>query len=318
MVYIVTAETLLALPARSDHRNHLCDGVMESVRPNRKASCEAEHPRLFHDIRNKEELGHCSLLEFKMSAKPQPVTLHVPDADIEDLRARLARTRLPDQVPNARWEYGADLRYMRSLIEYWRTTFDWRAQEAKLNAFPQFKVPLAEIDVHYLHMPGRGPDPKPLLLLHGWPGSVFEFLDMIPRLADPARFGGKAEDAFTVIAPSLPGYGLSFKPNQKRFTIPEIADCFAELMTSVLGYQAVRRPGRRLGCFHSSALGVRHPDKVAGIHLNMLSNNPYTSKPSTTETAEEQRYFEEIKRWSKEETGYIQIQGTRPQTLAYA
>ncbi len=253
-----------------------------------------------------------------MSAKPQPFTLHVPDAHMDDLRARLARTRLPDQVSNSRWEYGADLSYMRSLIEYWRTTFDWRAQEAKLNAFAQFKVPLAGIDVHYLHVPGRGPDPQPLLLLHGWPGSVFEFLDMIPRLADPARFGGKAEDAFTVIAPSLPGYGLSFKPNQKRFTIAEIADCFAELMTSVLGFKRFGAQGGDWGAFTSSALGVRHPDKLAGIHLNMLSTNPYTSTPRATDSAEEQRYFDEIKRWAKEETGYIQIQGTRPQTLAYA
>ena len=253
-----------------------------------------------------------------MSSKPQPFTLRVLDADIDDLRKRLARTRLPDQVPNSRWEYGADLSYMRSLIEYWRTSFDWRAQEAKLNAFPQFKIPLAGIDVHYLHVPGIGPDPKPLLLLHGWPGSVFEFVDMIPRLSDPARFGGKAEDAFTVIAPSLPGYGLSFKPDQKRFTIPEIADCFAELMNSVLGFKRFGAQGGDWGAFTCSALGVRHPDKLAGIHLNMLSTNPYASTPGPTDTAEEQRYFEEIKRWSKEETGYIQIQGTRPQTLAYA
>lgn len=253
-----------------------------------------------------------------MSSKPQPFTLRVLDADIDDLMKRLARTRLPNQVPNSRWEYGADLSYMRSLIEYWRTSFDWRAPEAKLNAFPQFKIPLAEIDVHYLYVPGIGPDPKPLLLPHGWPGSVFEFLDMIPRLSDPARFGGKAEDAFTVIAPSLPGYGLSFKPDQKRFTIPEIADCFAELMHSVLGFKRFGAQGGDWGSFTCSALGVRHPDKLAGIHLNMLSTNPYTSTPGPTDTADEQRYFEEIKRWSKEETGYIQIQGTRPQTLAYA
>jgi len=253
-----------------------------------------------------------------MSTKPQPFTLHVPDADIEDLKARLARTRLPDQAPDSRWEYGADLIYIRSLIEYWGTTFDWRPQEAKLNAFPQFKVPLGGIDIHYLDVAGRGPDPKPLLLLHGWPGSVFEFVDIIPRLTDPARFGGKAEDAFTVIAPSLPGYGLSFQPNQKRFTIPEIADCFAELMTAVLGFKRFGAQGGDWGAFTCSALGVRHPEKLAGIHLNMLSTNPYTSTPSATDTAEEQRYFEEIKRWSKEETGYIQIQGTRPQTLAYA
>ncbi len=253
-----------------------------------------------------------------MTEKPQPFTLNVPDADIEDLRSRLARTRLPDQAPQSTWEYGADRTYIRTLVEHWRTSFDWRAQEARLNAFEQFKVPLAGIDVHYLHVPGRGPAPKPLLLLHGWPGSVFEFLEIIPRLTDPARFGGRAEDAFTVIAPSLPGYGLSFAPNQKRFTIAEMADCFAELMTSVLGFKRFGAQGGDWGAFTCTSMGVRHRDKLAGIHLNMLSTNPYTSTPSPTDTPEEAKYFEDIKRWSKEETGYIQIQGTRPQTLAYA
>ena len=126
--------------------------------------------------------------------------------------------------------------YLRRLIEYWRTAFDWRAEETRLNAFPQYKVPLRGIDMHFLHVPGSGPAPCPLLLLHGWPGSVFEFLELIPRLTDPARFGGDPADAFTVVAPSLPGYGLSFKPGQPRFGIGEIADCMAELMQDVLGY----------------------------------------------------------------------------------
>jgi microsomal epoxide hydrolase len=248
---------------------------------------------------------------------PRPFKLEIPDADIADLKARLARTRFPDQVPGARWEYGADLTYMRSLVEYWRSSFDWRAEEARLNAFPQFKVPLAGIDVHYLNVPGKGPDPKPLLLIHGWPGSVFEFMEIIPRLTDPARFGGKAEDAFTVIAPSLPGYGLSFTPNQKRFTIPDIADCFATLMIEVLGYQTFGAQGGDWGAFTCSALGVRHPEKIVGIHLNLLATNPATSTAGTPSTPDEQRYVEEIRHWAKEEAGYIQIQGTRPQTLAY-
>src|SRR5260370_17794243 len=113
-------------------------------------------------------------------------------------------------------------RLSRKLTEYWRNGFDWRAEEAALNAFPQFRVPLDGIDLHYLHVPGVGPDPMPLLLLHGWPGSVFEFLDIIPRLTDPVRFGGDARDAFPVVAPSLPAYGLSFQPRQKRFGFPKM------------------------------------------------------------------------------------------------
>ncbi len=253
-----------------------------------------------------------------MAAKPTPFKLAVSDADIEDLKARLARTRFPDQTPGPAWAYGADSTYMRGLVEYWRTTFDWRKAEARLNAFPQFMVPLAGIDVHFLHVAGKGPSPKPLLLIHGWPGSVFEFVDIIPRLTDPASFGGKAEDAFTVIAPSLPGYGLSFKPNQKRFSIPEIADCFAELMVDVLGFKRFGAQGGDWGAFTCSALGVRHADKLAGIHLNMLSTNPYRKIDEAKATPEEKRYGEEIRQWAKEETGYIQIQGTRPQTLATA
>jgi pimeloyl-ACP methyl ester carboxylesterase len=247
---------------------------------------------------------------------PQPFKLHVPDADIADLHARLANTRYPDQPPDTPWAYGTDIRYSQALNTYWRETFNWRAFEERLNAFPQFKVPLHGIDLHYLHVIGKGPAPKPLLLLHGWPGSVFEFIDLIPRLTDPARFGGSADDAFTVIAPSLPGYGLSFQPNQKRFGIADMADCFATLMTDVLNFPKFAAQGGDWGGFICSALGVRHPEKLAGIHINLLSINP-NQPPPANPTPEEARYAEEVKVWAKEETGYIMIQGTRPQTLAY-
>ena len=134
---------------------------------------------------------------------PQPFTLSVPDAALADLKSRLALTRFPDAAPGDPWAFGTSVDYARDLVGYWKDRFDWRAQEAALNVFPQFKVPLHDIGLHYLHVPGVGPNPYPLLLLHGWPGSVFEFLDIIPRLTDPARFGGDPKDAFTVIAPSL-------------------------------------------------------------------------------------------------------------------
>ena len=140
-----------------------------------------------------------------MTPTPASFELRVPDDAIAELRERLARTRFPDQAPDAPWAYGTDVAYLRELVEYWRTAFDWRVEEARLNAFPQFKMPLHDIDVHFLHVPGKGPSPQPLLLLHGWPGSIFEFLEIIPRLTDPARFGGDPADAFTVVAPSLPG-----------------------------------------------------------------------------------------------------------------
>ena len=251
-----------------------------------------------------------------MPGQPQPFTLSVPDTAIADLRVRLALTRFPDQAPGEPWQFGTDVTWLRDLVRYWHDRFDWRAQEAALNAFPQFKVALAGIDLHYLHVPGVGPNPAPLLLLHGWPGSVFEFLDIIPRLTDPARFGGDAADAFTVIAPSLPGYGLSFAPGQKRFAIDAIADVMAALMTDVLGHQRFAAQGGDWGAFVTSRLGYAYPDRMIGIHINLLTvprDRPASAQP----TAEEQRYGEELAAWLKEETGYQAIQGTRPQTLAY-
>ena len=243
--------------------------------------------------------------------------LSVPAADIADLRERLGRTRLPDQAPGPAWEYGADVAWMRKLVEYWRDDFDWRAQEARLNAFTQSKVRLHEIDLHFLHVEGKGRDPFPLLLSHGWPGSVFEFLELIPMLTDPGRFGGDPANSFTVVAPSLPGYGLSFSPGQPRFGVEEIADCFASLMTDVLGYRRFGAQGGDWGSFITSRLAYSYGDRLIGIHLNMM---PLRRDPKmvTDPTPEEQKYLEELTTWLKEGTGYQWIQGTRPQTLAFA
>jgi len=251
-----------------------------------------------------------------MAGQPQPFTLTVPEEAIADLRERLARTRYPDQAPGEPWAYGTDLGYLGGLIDYWRTAFDWRAEEARLNAFPQYTVPLRGIDVHFLHVPGNGPAPCPLLLLHGWPGSVFEFLELIPRLTDPARFGGDPADAFTVVAPSLPGYGLSFKPGQPRFGIEEIADCMAELMQDVLGYPRFAVQGGDWGAITASRLGCIHPEKLIGIHVNLLAVR--RDQPAAADaTPEEKTYADQLGQWLREETGYQWIQGTRPQTLAY-
>ncbi|HEV2336247.1 MAG TPA: alpha/beta fold hydrolase [Stellaceae bacterium] len=251
-----------------------------------------------------------------MPAPVTPTTLHIPEPEIIDLRERLARTRFPDQAPGAPWTYGTDLEYMRQLATYWAGAFDWRAQETRLNAFPQYKTELDGIDLHFLHVPGQGPAPCPLLLLHGWPGSVFEFLEIIPRLTDPARFGGDAADAFTVVAPSLPGYGLSFKPGQPRFGIEEIADCVAALMHDRLGYPKFAVQGGDWGAITASRLGHAHPDKLLGIHVNLLAvrrERDASAEPSP----KEESYYEEVALWLKEETGYQWIQGTRPQTLAF-
>jgi pimeloyl-ACP methyl ester carboxylesterase len=243
--------------------------------------------------------------------------LTVPTAAIADLRERLGRTRFPDQAPGSAWSYGTDVSWMRGLVDYWRNEFDWRAEEARLNAFPQYKVRMHEIDLHFLHVEGQGPDPCPLLLSHGWPGSVFEFLELIPRLTDPSQFGADPADAFTIVAPSLPGFGLSFSPGQPRFGVEEIADCFASLMTDVLGYQRFGAQGGDWGSFITSRIAYSYADRLTGIHLNMM---PLRRDPKmiADPTPEEQKYLAQLTSWLKEGTGYQWIQGTRPQTLAFA
>jgi microsomal epoxide hydrolase len=231
--------------------------------------------------------------------------LNVPDAALADLKERLARTRWPDEPPLEPWSTGASLAYVRELCEYWRERFDWRAWEARLNAFPQFTAKLSGIELHFVHARSPNPQAMPLLLSHGWPGSVFEFHKLIPLLAPH----------FHVVAPSLPGYGLSFRPGQRRFGVEDIAACFAELM-GALGYARFGAQGGDWGGFISSVLGHRFRERVIGIHLNLLAvrRDP---RMVADPTPEEKVFLRELAHWLKEETGYQAIQGTKPQTLAF-
>ena len=249
-------------------------------------------------------------------AAPTPFRIDIPEAILTDLRDRLRRTRFPDQAPGAPWAFGADLAYVQELCAYWRDAYDWRKHEAVLNGFRQFTAPVAGIDLHFIHEEGRGPAPLPLLLSHGWPGSVWEFYKIIPMLTDPARFGGDARDAFTVVAPSLPGYGFSFAPGQPRFAVSEIAGAFASLMTDVLGYRRFAAQGGDWGAFITARLGVSHADRLAGIHVNLLSLRRDLPRPANP-TPEERTYLDDLAVWLREETGYQWIQGTKPQTLAF-
>ena len=249
--------------------------------------------------------------------QPQPYRLAVHDEVLDDLRERLTRTRWPDEIPESGWQYGSSLAFMRRLTARWRDGFDWRAQEAKLNAFDQYQVPLDGINLHFIHQRGVGPDPLPLLLLHGWPGSVWEFHELIPRLTDPARFGDDPADAFTVVTPSLPGFTLSFDSGQSRLGVVEMADLFARLMTEVLEYPRFAAQGGDWGGYVVGRLAHAQSDKLVGVHLNFLPLP--LDMPFPDELSEEDRaYQEEIRHWQTEETGYNLIQGTRPQTVAYA
>src|SRR5919197_128662 len=231
---------------------------------------------------------------------PRPFTIHIPEEVLNDLRARLSRVRWPDEIPDAGWQYGSDLAYMKALVGYWHEVYGWRKHEALLNGFKQYTVPLGGIELHFIHEPGQGPRPLPLLLSHGWPGSVVEFHKLIPRLTDPARFGGDPADAFSVVAPSLPGYGFSFAPNQPRFGIPQIAEVFAELMSGVLGYDRFAAHGGDWGAFITARLGHSYPERLLGIHLTMLPirrDLPRQERP----TEEDERYLAELAEFQSEE-----------------
>jgi len=246
----------------------------------------------------------------------RPFRLAVDDSAIADLKARLNGTRWPDEAPEAPWRYGTSVAFMREMVDYWANAYDWRRTESQLNAWSQFVTPIDGIDVHFLWVEGRGPKPKPLLLSHGWPGSVLEFTKLIPLLTDPAAHGGDAADAFTVVVPSLPGYALSFHPNQERRSLQQIGVMLHELM-SRLGYARYGAQGGDWGSFVTAWLGKHRPEHLLGIHLNLL---PLRRDPAmfANPTQEERRYLMELEAWLKEETGYQWIQGTRPQTLAFA
>jgi len=237
--------------------------------------------------------------------KPQNFRLAVAESALADLRERLKRARWPDEPPLAPWSTGTSVAYLKELAAYWRERFDWRAWEAKLNAFPQYTLPVAGIDLHFIHLPSRKKGALPLLLSHGWPGSLFEFHKILPLLAEE----------FTVVAPSLPGYGLSFKPGQKRFGTAEMAACFAELM-SALGYPRFGAQGGDWGAGISTYLGYKYPERLIGIHLNLLMVRREFDFPVQDEAHE--RYRQQLAHFLKEETGYQAIQGTKPQTLAFA
>jgi len=246
----------------------------------------------------------------------KPFRIHISDNILSDLQERLKRTRWPDEVTGEGWTYGTDLSYLKTLVTYWRDHFDWRKQELELNRFRQHMASLEGIDLHFIHEPGHGPNPMPLLISHGWPGSVLEFQKLIPMLTDPARFGADPSDSFTVVAPSLPGYTFSFKPNQQRFSVEQIAKVFAQLMTDVLRYERFGAQGGDWGAFVTSRLACDVPERLYGIHLNLLAV-PRDTAAYENPTDEERQYLEELNHWIREEIGYQWIQGTKPQTLSY-
>jgi microsomal epoxide hydrolase len=252
-----------------------------------------------------------------MSNSVERFEVHVPDMLLRDLRERLARSRFPDQVEGAGWSYGTELTYLRELCNYWRESFDWRAQERILNRFDQFRMQLDGLSVHFVHVRSREPRALPLLLLHGWPDSIFGFSKVIGPLTDPAAHGGNREDAFDIICPSLPGYGFSDAPRQAGFDVRAMAELMAKLMAG-LGYSRYGAQGGDWGAVISSHLGIVDPSHVCGIHLNMVvAGPPQGGDPAEGLSPKELEALADYGHFQREETGYQAIQGTKPQTLGY-
>jgi pimeloyl-ACP methyl ester carboxylesterase len=244
---------------------------------------------------------------------PLPFRVAVPDEVLADLKARLSAARLPNELAGADWDQGTDLAYLSELVGYWRDDFDWRATEQRLNTFNHFTTVMDGQRFHYIHQPSGRPDALPLMLVHGWPGSVIEFLDVIGPLGDPPP----GQPAFDIVVPSLPGYGFSGPTSEAGWHPRRIAGAFIDLM-STLGYEHYGVQGGDWGSIVAANMADLAPDRVAGLHLNFLSAPRPTGERTASLTPEQQADIEAMRRFRKEETGYSAIQGTKPQTIGYA
>jgi pimeloyl-ACP methyl ester carboxylesterase len=236
-----------------------------------------------------------------------PFTIQVPDAVLSDLKYRLAHTRLPDELPGAGWDYGMNLGYLKELVTYWRDRFDWRAQERRLNQFAQFKTNLDGLDIHFIHQRSKNPRALPLLLLNGWPSTIDEYSKVIGPLTDPVSYGGRAEDAFDVVIPSMPGFGFSDKPHERGYGSERIVAVWTQLMAR-LGYTRYGTQGTDIGSGIGTQLAVEDAGHMIGLHLTSCAGggapagaNTAVPSPAASET-----------------TAYLDLQSTKPQTIGYS
>ncbi|MET7620950.1 epoxide hydrolase family protein [Streptomyces sp. NPDC005408] len=255
----------------------------------------------------------------------RPFRIDIPKRDLDDLHERLDRARWPDELPGVGWDYGIPLGHLRELADYWRHEYDWRAAEAKLNEWPQFTTVIDGATVHFAHIMSPEPDATPLIVTHGWPGSIVEFAEIAGPLTDPRAHGGDAADAFHLVLPSIPGFGLSGPTQETGWEFRRVAAAFAELMGR-LGYGRYGAQGGDWGAAISRELGRIDPDRVIGVHLNLLPGAAAAEEPTADELAalspaERERTlisWERSRNWDRDRKGYADIQATRPQTLAYA
>jgi epoxide hydrolase len=247
----------------------------------------------------------------------RPYRIEIPQADLDDLRRRLAATRWPSELPGARWDRGVPLEYIKGLADYWRTGYDWRAAETQLNEFPQFITEIDGTNIHFLHVRSPEPDAVPLIATHGWPGSVAEFLSVIGPLTDPRAHGGDPADAFHLIIPSIPGFGFSGPTPEPGWDMVRIAGAWAELMHR-LGYDAYLAQGGDIGAGISLALAGVDAEHVRGVHVNFLVTPPSGDPAELAGLCESDLHrIGQLAEFANDGSGYMKLQSTKPQTLAY-
>jgi microsomal epoxide hydrolase len=251
----------------------------------------------------------------------QPFTIAIAQATLDDLHERLLRTRWPDEVENTNWSYGTNRGYLKDLVDYWQHSYNWRDQEAKLNQFTQYRANVDGQNIHFVHIRGKGPNPTPLLLIHGWPDSFYRFHKVIPRLTDPESYGGSLQDSFDVVVPSLPGFGFSDRPSfPSSLKSLRSAELLSKLMTEVLGYDRYGVVGGDIGSRVTRLLALAHPEQVLGIHLTDIgfpgdiAFPPDIPDPSPAES----RFLASLGTWFFQEGAYVALQRTKPQTISYA
>jgi epoxide hydrolase len=245
----------------------------------------------------------------------RPFTVSIPDSEIGDLRRRLAGTRWPDPETVGDWSQGVRVGNARSLVDYWQRRYDWRRLESELNRFPQFLTEIDGLDIHFIHVRSKNPNAMPLILTHGWPGSILEFLKLIGPLTDPVSYGGDAADSFDVVVPSLPGFGFSGKPTQTGWTVSRIASAWAQLMER-LGYTRWAAQGGDWGAVVTTALGAMQPEGLAGIHLN--TQYAFPAQIPDTLSPEQRHAVETLALYTGELGGSNHLQGTKPETVGFA
>jgi epoxide hydrolase len=246
----------------------------------------------------------------------RPFRINFPEGELDDLRDRLARTRWPDELPGVGWAYGVELGYVKEMAEYWRSTYDWRKHEARLNQFPQFTTTIDGANVHFMHVHSPEPNALPLILTHGWPGSIAEFLDVIEPLSNPRAHGGDPADAFHVVVPSIPGYGFSGPTRDTGWDAARMAKAWDQLMKR-LGYEGYGAHGGDAGALITRELGILKPEGLMGVHVLQIFAFPSGDPAEMQGLSDYDREALQILSGFEDRAGYLKIQQTRPQTLAY-